>query len=423
LLLVVGRSIWLLFTVVVDWLGRHMNGRQALVLGSVVMIVVGWSLWSGVLVNGFFAGANQIFAPRDSATDDGVTQTESTLRSGGPDSLVAWDSLGRQGRNFVTGGPTVAELDDFNGGGALEPIRVYAGLKSGDTLQARADLVLAELLRTGAFERSVLVVGTTTGTGFLDADGVDPLEWLHNGDTAIAGVQYSYLPSWISLLADQQKVKDTSRVVFETIHDYWSTLPDDDRPEIYLYGLSLGSFGVEAILESVNIVNEPIDGALLAGPPFVNDLHARLVEGRDEGSPANLPVVDDGRTVRFMDQFSDPITAQAPEANWGETRLLYLQHASDPVVNFSTDLAMEQPDWLLPGQRGPDVSETFVWVPLVTMWQVLVDLPGAGNTPEGFAHLYAKPEGARAWAAITEPDLSDQDMADLEAMLATLPPD
>ena len=32
--------------------------------------------------------------------------------------------------------------------------RVYAGLQSADTVQGRADLVLAELKRTGAFERN-----------------------------------------------------------------------------------------------------------------------------------------------------------------------------------------------------------------------------------------------------------------------------
>ena len=107
------------------------------------------------------------------------------------------------------------------------------------------------------------------------------------------------------MLADQQEVKDTSRVVFETIHDYWSTLPDDDRPEIYLYGLSLGSFGVEAILESINIVNEPIDGALLAGPPFVNDLHGRLVATRDEGS-ATTGEKPRGRQVTRRTSWSRP---------------------------------------------------------------------------------------------------------------------
>ncbi|MBY5161409.1 alpha/beta hydrolase [Salsipaludibacter albus] len=423
LLLVIGRSIRLLFTTIVAWLARRMTGRQARLVGWIVMLTLAWGLWSGVLVNGFFTAANQIFAPRDSATDEGVVAPTSSLRSGSPDSLVAWDTLGRQGRNFVAGGPTVAELDGFHGGGAVEPIRVYAGLKSADTNEERADLVLAELQRTGAFDRSTLLIATTTGTGFLDADGVDPLEWVTNGDTAIVGVQYSYLPSWISLLADQQEVRDTSRAVFDRIHEHWRTLPEDDRPDIYLYGLSLGSFGVEAILDSINIVNEPIDGVLMVGPPFVNELHERLEQSRDEGSSASLPVVDDGRTVRFMNQFSDPLDDEAGSATWGDTRLLYLQHASDPVVNFSTNLAFDEPDWLEPGPRGPEVADSMVWTPLVTMWQVLVDLPAAGSTPEGYAHLYDKPSNARAWAAVVEPDLTPERLADLEALLATFPPD
>ena len=183
------------------------------------------------------------------------------------------------------------ELEAVNGPGAKEPIRVYAGLQSADTVQGRADLVLAELKRTGAFDRKVLVVATTTGMGFLDSRGTDPLEYLWNGDTAIAGVQYSYLPSWISLLADQEAVVATSRTVFETVRQHWATLPDGERPALYLYGLSLGSMGVESVLTSVNIVNEPVDGALMVGPPFVNDMHARLEVGRDRrlpGIPAGL---------------------------------------------------------------------------------------------------------------------------------------
>jgi uncharacterized membrane protein len=138
----------------------------------------------------------------------------------------------------------------------LTPVRAYVGLKSADSLQGRADLLLEELKRTGAFEREVLVVATTTGTGFLEPAAMQAIEYLHNGNTAIAGAQYSYLPSWISLLADQETTKETSQVVFNTVHDYWSTLPPESRPDIYLFGLSLGSFGVESVLTSINIIND-----------------------------------------------------------------------------------------------------------------------------------------------------------------------
>ena len=283
----------------------------------------------------------------------------------------------------------------------MQPIRIYAGLKSADTLQQRADLVLEDLKRAGAFERDLLVVATTTGTGFLVPEAMNTLEYVHNGDTAIVGVQYSYLPSWISLLADQEVTRETSRVVFDTIHDYWSTLPPDSRPDIYLFGLSLGSFGVESILTSVNIINEPINGALLTGPPFVNDMWNEITDDRDGGSPAWLPIYQDGRTVRFtsLDNALD-----VPRGEWDDTKIVYLQHASDPVSFFSPDLAFSEPDWLKEGQRGPDVSAQMAWFPLVTMWQVALDLPAAGNVPAGHGHLYTSSEYLNAWLGVTQPE-------------------
>ena len=279
---------------------------------------------------------------------------------------------------------------------------MYAGLKSAETIERRAQLLLDELVRTGAFDREILVVATTTGTGFLDEDAVDPLEYIYNGNSAIAGVQYSYLPSWISLLADQEAVRETSQEVFETVHRYWTQLPEDTRPELYLYGLSLGSFGVESILTSINIVNEPIDGALLTGPPFVNPLHADLVAGRVPGSAPWRPIYEDGSTVRFTAQ---EYGLDLPDGPWGPTRVAYLQHGSDPVVFFSTDMLLAPPDWLVEDdQRSPDVSEEMVWVPIVTTWQVLADLPAAGSVPEGFGHLYPMVENAESWIAVTQPD-------------------
>jgi uncharacterized membrane protein len=415
-ILIIARSLRRLFRLFARWLDNVVPQRLARLLGGAALVLLVWLFFTGVLENGFFAGANRVFAPRDTATDEGVEQPDSFLRSGSPDSLAAWDTLGRKGRSFVGTGPTVDELNSYHGGGAVEPVRVYVGLKSADSLAARATLALEELIRTDAFEREVLIVATTTGTGFLDPSAVDPLEYVYNGDTAIVGVQYSYLPSWISLLADQEATRETSRVVFDTIHAYWASLPESSRPEIYLYGLSLGSFGVEAILSSVNIINEPINGALLSGPPFVNELHSDLVADRDDGSPASLPVYGNGRTVRFT---AEENALGDPTAQWDYTKIVYLQHASDPVVFFSRDLAFSYPDWLREGQRGPDVSDDMIWLPIVTMWQVALDLPAAGSVPDGFGHLYTKAANMDAWVGLTEPDdWSDADTAALKDFLS-----
>jgi uncharacterized membrane protein len=416
LLLLAGRGVRRLFGLLVGWADRLLPPRVARVAGVVAVGVVAVVLVSGVLVNGLFAAANRSFSVRDTTTPEGLTRPESELRSGGPGSLVEWDTLGRQGRRFVATGPTIEELDEANGGGSQEPIRVYAGIASADDLQGRADLVLAELRRTGAFDREVLVIATTTGTGFLEPNAMNSLEYLHNGDTAVAGVQYSFLPSWISLLADQQVTKDTSRVVFDTVHAHWSSLPEADRPQLLLFGLSLGSFGVESILTSINVLNAPVDGALLVGPPFVNPLWRQLTDDRDPGSPESLPIYEQGRTVRFTAKEN---ALDEPSGTWGDTKVIYLQHASDPVTFFSPDLALRPPDWLEADQRGPDVSPEMDWVPLVTMWQVAFDLPAGGSTPAGYGHLFTSAEYLSSWIGISRPTRwTDADTAALEEVLA-----
>ncbi len=400
-------------------LGRHLSRELSSLLGAIVVLVVVWALFTGVLVNGFFAAANALSAPTDATIRPNSSAPTSPLRSGGPGSFVDWRDLGREGRNFVSGGPTVEQIDAVSGGGAKLPVRVYVGLRNAPTVEARARLVLDELKRTGAFERKVLVIATTTGTGYLDRNGTDPLEFMWNGDTAIAGVQYSYLPSWVSLLADQEAVEQTSKAVFDAVQAYWSTLPEAQRPRLYLYGLSLGSYGVESILGSINMINEPINGALLVGPPFVNPIHAQMEADRDPGSPAWLPIVGRGRTVRFTAEQDGLTRSPGP---WGPTRIVYLQHASDPVVFFNQDLAFSPPEWLRDGQRGPDVSPQMGWFPLVTMVQVLLDLPGAGNVPMGYGHLYSATANMTAWAAITEPPgWNDRRAAALSAVLEQRP--
>ncbi|MDN4473431.1 alpha/beta hydrolase [Demequina zhanjiangensis] len=400
-LLIIARAIRLLFRAAFHLLDRWLPHRLAITLGTAVTGTVLYLAISGLLVQGFFAASNAGFSLVDSQDKPGVEQTTSELRSGGPGSAVAWEDLGRQGRSFISSGPTASDLDDYWGSGSMEPIRAYVGLRSADSLDDRANLLLEELIRTGAFDRKAIVLGTVTGTGYLDPRAVDTLDYLFKGDVAIAGVQYSYLPSWISILADQEITRDTSQTVFRTVYDFWATLPEDDRPDIYLYGLSLGSYGVEAVLGSVDILNEEVAGALMSGPTFVNPLHSELVAARNEGSTVWQPVVGDGRTVRFMSQ---PDALSLPTGEWGETRVVYLQHGSDPVGMFSPTLAWSQPAWLEGDARAPDVSPRMDWFPLVTMWQVLLDMPGSGSVPDGYGHMYSHTENLRAWVGITQPE-------------------
>jgi uncharacterized membrane protein len=415
IVLVTSRSLRLLFRTMGNRLDRWLPRRLAITLSSTGLVVLMWLVFSGLLVQGFFSASNALFSTRDTGDKPGVAQPSSPLLSGSPESSVAWDTLGREGRAFVSSVPTVDELNVYSGGGALEPIRAYVGLKSAETLQDRADLLLSELVRTGAFDRQALLLTTTTGTGFIDPAGVDPVDFIFNGDVAIAGVQYSYLPSWISLLADQQVTKDTSLVTFRTVHEYWSTLPEDQRPRLFLYGLSLGSYGVESILTSANILNEPIDGAVMVGPTFENPLRAELIASREEGSTPWLPIVEGGRTVRFTGEQNSLDTPVGP---WGPTRIAYLQHGSDPIGFFDPSIAWREPAWLSGDDRAPDVSPSTDWFPFVTMWQTLLDIPNSGSVPRGYGHLYTVSANLHTWVAVIHPDdWTAADTAELDDVL------
>ena len=72
---------------------------------------------------------------------------------------------------------------------------------------------------------------------------------------------------------------------------------------------------------------------------------------RDPGTPEVEPRYDNGRTVRFS-QGNDARQIAADTAPpWDGTRVLFLQHPSDPIVWWSQDLLFTRPDWLT-SRRG-----------------------------------------------------------------------
>jgi len=325
-----------------------------------------------------------------------VSPPASALRSGGPHSLVPWDTLGRQGRSFVAGGPTQAQISRFTGHPATEPIRVYAGLDSAPTLGAEAGLVVRELDRTGAFRRRVLVVATATGTGWLNPAMIDPLEYLEDGDTAVAAIQYSFLPSWISFLADKAPAQLAGRTLFDAVHARWSLLPAGHRPQLVVFGESLGSFGGENAFSGTDDIRDRSSGVLWVGPTNGNTLWSQFTAARDPGTPEWQPVYQGGRTVRFITSAGqlNPV----PPA-WPAPRVVYLQNTSDPIVWWSWPLAFHQPGWLA-GPAPPGVSPAMHWYPLVTFWQVAGDLALATAVPAGHGHTYGMLQGAAAWSAL-----------------------
>jgi uncharacterized membrane protein len=226
---------------VVRLLHRWIPPGPLQVAGTTVTLVVIAIAAEEIALGSFYTVAGRVYAAANAAVlADGAAPAEPT-RSAGPGSLVSWHSLGAEGRSFVSGGPTQEELRTFadatglDSGEIRQPIRVYVGLQASADPKAAATLAVAELDRTKAFDRSVLCVVTTTGTGWVDPYLTAALEYLYRGDTAIVGVQYSYLPSWISFLSEQDRVAQTGPELFNQVHARWSQLPVGHRPRLLVF--------------------------------------------------------------------------------------------------------------------------------------------------------------------------------------------
>ncbi|MBE0414745.1 alpha/beta-hydrolase family protein, partial [Yoonia sp.] len=340
------------------------------------------------------------------------------LKTGAPASLIDWGTLGRMGRAMVAASPDQAQIAALTGAPAQDPLRVYVGLNSAPDPAARAALALAELKRIDAFARSTVVIATPTGTGWVDPEGQKALEYLLGGDVATVSVQYSYLASWIALLTDPEYGVDTARAVFSAVYDHWRSLPRATRPALYLNGLSLGSLNSDQSHDLHQVVADPFNGALWAGPPFGSPTWRDVTQGRNAGSPAWLPSYRDGSAVRFMNQTGLTSDITAP---WGGFRILYLQHASDAVVFFDPHATWRRPAWMA-APRGPDVAPEFRWLPVVTFLQLGVDIMTAIKPPAGFGHTYDFASYARAWAMLLDlPDWTDDRIAALARAQAGQP--
>ncbi len=386
-LLAIGKATRRMF-----WALRRRSGLPVGLIGTATVVVAGLAALAVVVTTAI----DSIYLERNGSPDAELIEPASTYRSAGADSAIGWDGLGRHGAAFVAGGPTASEISELIDAPALEPIRVYAGLDSADTMQARADLIVAELERTGAFERAVLVVATTTGSGWLEPQTVDALEYLHAGDTAIVSMQYAYTPSWVSFVFDPDAPVVAARVLFDAVEERWLQLPANDRPQLISYGLSLGAHGSQAVFADLDDLRSRTDGAMFVGSPGGSALWQTLQSERDAGSPAWQPVLDGGREVRWMSRVGE----QPLDGVWEQPRVLYLQHATDAVTWLVPELLWSAPEWLEPGQRGADVSPSMRWIPVVTAVQVGIDMLGGEAVPARHGHNFGDVVTA-GWREVT----------------------
>ena len=392
-----------------QWIGRAivivlsqwMHMVFALALSLLILVVIVYALTSQVLlklgINFFTRHARKM----NNRTAKGIVQPQVPERSGSPQSRSSWRAVGGQGRVFLGRGPSRADIEAVTGRAAMEPIRVYAGMpEEGQSLQSAADLVVEELHRTGAFDRAVILIATSTGSGWVDEWQVQPLEYLTRGNCATASMQYSFVPSSINFLTDLDVSEEAAVILFETIRRAVDEIPEDRRPALFVCGESLGAYASQHVFSGIVDVLSRTDGALWVGTPAFTPMHAELTAIRHRGSPEVAPVVANGRHVRFVNVpenlWADVYGREL--GDWNYPRVVYAQHPSDPVVWWNSELVWHKPDWISEKVDG-DVSPHMQYTRGATYIQVLVDMPVAGTAPGGHGHTYHE-ELIPLWEAI-----------------------
>ena len=355
-------------------LGGTVNDRRtagrAVALGA--LVGVGWAglRW----VNGKLRHAGE-------SLEQAHAQTPALPEvTGGPGSAIPWTAQSRESRRWLSMTLLAADISHVMGEPAQQPIRVYASLESAANAADRAALLLAEIDRTEALDRSVFVLFSPTGSGYVNYVATETVEYLTRGDCASAAIQYSVLPSALSLGKVHLATAQT-RIVVNGILQRLMTIPAEKRPKFYLFGESLGSQVSQEMFEGQGLSGPAgigLDAALWIGTPASTVWRHQLTDGTDITQP---PTLQPGgvlvtRHLRDWTGLSD--TERAP------VKYLLLQNGDDPIPKFEAPLLWRTPEWLGPDATRPHGAPRGTrWLPVTTFFTTFIDMQNALHPTPG----------------------------------------
>ena len=323
--------------------------------------------------------------------------------SGGPGSLVSWAGMGRDGRLHALatvrpqplevrpdGVPDLSIETVMGTPARAAPAAVYVGLDDAPTPRERVDLAMAELERTGAFDRSLLVLVSPTGTGYVNYVATAALQYLALGDVATVTLQYSRRPSPLSL-GMVRGAREQNRLLWLRI---LQRLRDRaaPRPRVVLFGESLGAHTSQDVFlhwGTLGLDAMGIDRALWIGTPYGSKWMRQVTRGN------RLDV--DRESVAVVNDFAQLESLAAERGT--PPRFVLLSHDNDGVTKFGQDLLWYPPDWLGPDRPPPQpvsvgsprgIPPAMRWRPITTFFQSLIDMKNAQTSGAfgAFQHDY-----------------------------------
>ncbi len=300
--------------------------------------------------------------------------------TGCTESGADWRSMSREGRRWLTMALTPDKISKIMGGEAKQPIRAYASLESGDDDFARAAYLLSELERTNAYDRSILALFSPTGSGYINYVATETLEYLTNGDCASMGIEYSVLPSSMSLTAVPLGSRQT-RLVIDGVIEKLLSLPVEKRPKFVMFGESLGAQVSQDVFTDQGVdgpKSAGIEAGIWIGTPNATKWRRQLWGDR---SVFEEPSIGPDRAYlprATAEWLNKPIAEQR------NVQYLLLQNGDDPVPKFGSELFWQEPPWLyMHRERPPGSPKGTRWVPFVTGLQTFIDLINALSPTPG----------------------------------------
>jgi uncharacterized membrane protein len=297
--------------------------------------------------------------------------------SGSHESLVPFETLSRAGARYVWTTTSPDLIDEVMGeqAGAV-PIRAYVGLESAPTEEERVDLLMRELERTSAFERSWIMLASPTGTGYVNYAAVSILEFLTRGDCATLALQYAARPSPLSLDRVKEGRRQT-RLLVAALSNRLAQCPPGRRPKVLLFGESLGAWTSQDAFVgggTQGLVDAGIDYAIWIGTPHFSKWKERvLFDDRPDVDRDLIGVFDHVGQLEALD-----------EATRARLRFVMITHDNDGVGAFGPALAIQAPEWLGPPEsRRATIPKGMRWTPATGFFQVLVDMKNAANVVPG----------------------------------------
>lgn len=392
--------------------GSEAVWRRAVHVGAIGGLALGThQLWT-MAMQKIEAGTTSF---EDGMDDSASGVWTNPMVSGDPESLVSWDGLGREGRRhvvtFVRPEPPKDAPRDFKGKelkdltistvmqepAKAQPIVVFVGLDNGATEKDRVNLALAEMDRTDAWSRSLIMLISPTGTGYVNYVATACAQYMTRGDIATVTLQYSKRPSPLSL-GKTKGAKEQNRLLWLRILERVRMMPPDQRPRVVIFGESLGALTSQSPFAGWGTVGPEalgIDRALWIGTPEGSAWRHEIVgPDRADVDTSTFAVVND------YEQF-----CELPEDERSKVKYVLLSHDNDGVTKFGAGLLSHRPAWL--GDNRPQMQEiptrsprgipaSMRWRPVTTFFQSLVDMKNA-QIPGAF----------RAWAHDYRPDLAD----------------